>query len=423
MKIRENGRVNAHPCSLEDVIAQFQDMSQNFVDAYKVAVDATDFADENWDYLYPKCYNQLSYDDELHQPVYAEVIDDGGVRKVNFFTMVTGAGGVSDTYKFKASTNDTDPNFFKESMVYTGTYAAGTDAPVYANAEDQGGGAELVRLWVRIDSTFVTQFTTNALTASFYDSFYGSPNVNYGGLYYDSTTNLFGISYGVVKALVNGAATTSAATFNVDNVVPLFGSRSPGATITGVVKTQFEALPDNTPVTLLYNATGTPQWELLIVERKRAIRGQATASATTSATSTFNIDTIVTLDGGVDPRTDPSSAAETVSIYAVESITLADNDKVWADWNAAANRWEARPRASTGSSLQWGEVYTEIGAMTAWGTWGEGDVQFKDDAGTDDGSPVEVENRYPTVFSVGTSVCCDMSFTPPRVVSGSCETV
>jgi hypothetical protein len=74
-------------------------------------------------------------------------------------------------------------------------------------------------------------------------------------------------------------------------------------------------------------------------------------------------------------------------------------------------------------TLQWGEVTSEIGPMTAWGTWGSGNVQFKNDAGSNDGSAVAVENRFPDEFPSGTSVCCDRQFDPPRVVSGSCSTV
>lgn len=85
----------------------------------------------------------------------------------------------------------------------------------------------------------------------------------------------------------------------------------------------------------------------------------------------------------------------------------------------------ARVRVSTassapGSTLQWCEVTEEITAMTGWGTWGSGGVQIKDDAGVNDGSPIEVENRsfdvYPE-FAVG---IVDTSFDPPRVVVFYC---
>lgn len=76
---------------------------------------------------------------------------------------------------------------------------------------------------------------------------------------------------------------------------------------------------------------------------------------------------------------------------------------------------------SAGSALRWGAVSTEITAATAWGTWGTGYYQEYDDAGATVGSPVEVDNWYPTPFAVDTVVCVDTSFSPPRVVSASCE--
>jgi hypothetical protein len=75
-----------------------------------------------------------------------------------------------------------------------------------------------------------------------------------------------------------------------------------------------------------------------------------------------------------------------------------------------------------GSSLQWGEVTTEISAATSWleADRGSGMLQFKLDDGTDDGAPEEVENLYFDLFPVRAAVCCDRKFTPPRVVSVGC---
>jgi hypothetical protein len=75
----------------------------------------------------------------------------------------------------------------------------------------------------------------------------------------------------------------------------------------------------------------------------------------------------------------------------------------------------------SGSKLRWGAVTTAVTAATAWGTWGTGYYQEYDDAGATVGSPVAVDNWYPSVFAVDTVVCVDTSFSPPRVVSASCE--
>src|SRR5574343_238478 len=80
-------------------------------------------------------------------------------------------------------------------------------------------------------------------------------------------------------------------------------------------------------------------------------------------------------------------------------------------------------RDATGNSSQikWGEATSSISAMSAWGSFGSGTVQFKNSDGSDDGSEVTVENWFPTTFPSGAGMCCDVSFDPPRVVSGSCE--
>lgn len=70
--------------------------------------------------------------------------------------------------------------------------------------------------------------------------------------------------------------------------------------------------------------------------------------------------------------------------------------------------------------LQWGEATSSISAATAWGTPGTGTVQFKDDAGSNDGSPVSVENWFWDSFLNKSIVCCDKEFDPPRIVSVGC---
>lgn len=83
--------------------------------------------------------------------------------------------------------------------------------------------------------------------------------------------------------------------------------------------------------------------------------------------------------------------------------------------------WAAPTGGSGTSTLQWGEVTVEISASASWGSWGTGTVQFKDDSGANDGSAVSVDNPFPATGIVGSVVCCDMSKSPPRVVSISCE--
>lgn len=75
---------------------------------------------------------------------------------------------------------------------------------------------------------------------------------------------------------------------------------------------------------------------------------------------------------------------------------------------------------SSGSTLQWGVVTTEISAATNWSAIGAGAVQFKTVGGADDGAPITVNNWFPLVYEAGWIVCCDRRFDPPLVVTGSC---
>ena len=73
-----------------------------------------------------------------------------------------------------------------------------------------------------------------------------------------------------------------------------------------------------------------------------------------------------------------------------------------------------------GGALQWGQATSIIAAATAWGSPGTGQVQFKDSAGANDGSPVTVENNYWDAFDDKSIVCCDRGFDPPLVVAVGC---
>ena len=77
-----------------------------------------------------------------------------------------------------------------------------------------------------------------------------------------------------------------------------------------------------------------------------------------------------------------------------------------------------------GSSLRWGSATTNIDRRTtgsyAVADFGEGEVQFYDTAGDEDGEPVLVLNPFHVIFYGGSDICVDDSFSPPRVVSGTC---
>lgn len=102
--------------------------------------------------------------------------------------------------------------------------------------------------------------------------------------------------------------------------------------------------------------------------------------------------------------------------------TGAESGEKWVvTWNEDEERYcfwrKITPAAKV---LQWGEATSTITAATAWGTPGAGTVQFKDAAGSNDGSPVTVDNLFWDSFLNKSIVCCDREYDPPRIVSVGC---
>lgn len=85
-------------------------------------------------------------------------------------------------------------------------------------------------------------------------------------------------------------------------------------------------------------------------------------------------------------------------------------------------RKSAGGTSTSNSDLQWGVLITEITAMVCPGAWGGGSWQPWDNDGFCVGTgPIEIENRYPTIFTARSVACVDVSFDPPRLVAASCE--
>jgi hypothetical protein len=73
------------------------------------------------------------------------------------------------------------------------------------------------------------------------------------------------------------------------------------------------------------------------------------------------------------------------------------------------------------SILQSFEATSGISAMSSWGNYGTGTVQFKTDAGEDDGpGDVIVENRSFDIFENQTVGFADRSYDPPRLIVPFC---
>jgi hypothetical protein len=230
----------------------------------------------------------------------------------------------------------------------------------------------------------------------------------------------------LIRGLCKGAVAATMSTFPIDGVLPLSGGLDPvsGNPVTEVTvsNVQKEAFPDNTPVTAIWNGTN---WELLLVERRRIVRGMAVGNIS-SVTNTFSIDNIKTLSSGVDPRSNPASSAETLTVNNVYAKAWQNDADVIAIFNSQTNQWEATFGHVT-HSIRFARVYDTITPATnnLAANWGGGQVKFmNDDTGVLDVDPTDVDNTWIDVtFATDTQVTVDVSYNPPRVINGTCDTV
>ncbi len=183
------------------------------------------------------------------------------------------------------------------------------------------------------------------------------------------------------------------ASFEIDHIVALASGNDPRSdsgddterlTVASNLK---ETLTAGEDVTAIYSPAVIPatdsdpavDWELVVVERFRAIRG-----TWYSGTTTLSIKNIVPLESGTDPRTDPTDVDEVVSVNNVAGDTYAGGDKVYADWNAKDAVWEARPQGGGGGGggvAKIGKAAGTIDARTGT-TAGSGDVEIWTISGT-----------------------------------------
>ncbi len=163
-----------------------------------------------------------------------------------------------------------------------------------------------------------------------------------------SNNNDLRLVWGRVTAAVSADDTT----FTIDHIQPLADGADPRTDTTDdsetlqIASRLNEALFEGEHITAAYSPDidDDTDWILLVVERYRAIRGKWY-----SGTSTIVIDHIVALDSGLDPRSDPTSTSETVSVSKISGDNFVSGDDVWADWSVTNNRWEARPKITAGS--------------------------------------------------------------------------
>lgn len=215
-----------------------------------------------------------------------------------------------------------------------------------------------------------------------------------------------GETYRLIRGLAYNAVLASAATFYIDNVILLAGSLDPRTTPGSsseqvqVTNSQKENFLDNEIVTAIWNGT---VWVTLPVERYRAIRG-----TWYSGTSTLVIDHIVALDSGLDPRSDPTSNTETISVTNVAGDTYGSGDKVYADYNVKDGVWEARPKGgSTGHVVGYTcRISPEINAGTASSPYsGTAEIFAVNSDGTTTSVGTQILLNPFTIRVIGDSTC------------------
>lgn len=420
------GKLNLHPCTDAEEARNLQILSSFITYVNNVIIDGTadtykvkhDTGDANPDFHLAKHYPHGVYDDSIHQLVFSDTHTDSGVDKVRLFTAMTGDGGGGgvDTYKVLISLSDSTPEYLWTSMQDQDTYDDGTtDILVYAEAV--GSGNEKLRLFTRVDATFIDVLTTNL--------FEGDNAITLSGLYWDDGT--LGLGYIAIRGQATANITANTASFTIDNVVALGSGKSPGSSVTIYQAVQKEAFRDNTWITAIYNS-GTSHWEILQVERFRAGRGLAKGAVATSD-STFTVDNIKMLESSADPRTDPTDTAEALTIQNIDSSAWADNANVWFDFNESTGQWDARPKPASGNAaLKEARVVLAIPAATSTYAAGWAEVAAAcsltdDDTGAeiDPDNPVDVVNRKKVSYAIDCQVTLDMSFSPARVVTGDCD--
>ena len=159
-----------------------------------------------------------------------------------------------------------------------------------------------------------------------------------------------GSDYRLIRGRVTADVTAKAATFTIDTVTALAGGLDPTmgnpATTVTITKSQQEILREDEYVTAVYfpGAFSSPpsDWELILVERERSIRGSYYATVD-AANGIVAIDNIAVLDSGLDPRLDPTDAAEQVFVKVWGNAKYETGDKIRADYNAGVATYSGNP--------------------------------------------------------------------------------
>ena len=434
-----NSKINTHPCTPEDANANWsvQNTINNNVtnllqggaggDTYKVASNATDAGNATADYLNAKV-DQASIPSDTHIiPVRSETIGNitelfgwsvaevsGWTDEGSYAFVITdgvpsfmGIGTAIDDRRVFVSSTDAAAKFLHEAMYNPNAYVAGAD--IVVGAATVGGASTNQKEQYFVDVNLIDGWDASAFRllgiASNISHYYTITQV--GAYLYADSSFVAGIFAALPDKhrLVRGTASASAASSSTVSLTSLVvlanGTTAPGSPLS-VTKLSKENIPAGAYVTAIYNLSQT-RWEVVAVERFRAIRG-----AWYSGTSTLTINNIVALDSGLDPRTDTTSTTETVTVTNVPGDTYSSGDKVYADYNAKDGIWEARPVGGGSSEvLRTARVYTQIEPATSSRPedWGVGMVKLVDQAtGLVTGDAFEVSNEWDITYLVDAKV-------------------
>ncbi len=207
--------------------------------------------------------------------------------------------------------------------------------------------------------------------------------------------------YRLIRGQCTADITADTASFDIDNIVILSNGLDPRMTPGDMAETLTiannlkEAFYDNEYVTAIYSPAVLTDidWELLVVERYRSIRG-----TWYSGTTTLVIDHIIPLESGTDPRTDPTDDTETVSVNNVAGDTYGSGDKVYADYNVSGGVWEARPKsassAASGAYCCTLSGSVSAGSTSAWTAASSATIYKPDSLGALSTTPGTVYNPF-----------------------------
>lgn len=248
----------------------------------------------------------------------------------------------------------------------SGTVVFIDDIEVLAGGLDPSSGSALVQVPVS-NFEFITgnrrTFIDNQwldaiynLGVSFVASGTGTASVDWETL--EGGTAATGTEkYRLIQGLSNGTFLASDSAVQVTGVEVLAGGIDPTGgnpfAAINLDQSQKEEFHTGDPIVGISDGAGTADWRTLAVERRRLIRGDYVSSVDSSTSGLILINNIDVLAGGVDPRSNPSNAAEQVLVRIMDNppFTGTLGDKVYAAYNygvgyssvGTACHWEKLP--------------------------------------------------------------------------------